>query len=627
MGIILFLFISMSTAVPYVYGDEIERVTSTSTTVYYVPYGNGIDDNGDGIIDDLNESDVEQGTLPVNRTYNVFDDWNMTYDYHNATTGVKMGGVYENLAIVEVNGSSLNPTYSAKYVAADAINRSSYGEWNDVVPLLKFKINVSSSDIMTGCQEFYYRSPIKWNDDYDEYILNIYDDEGNLVYAIAEYPFIGSIDNTSDKCVRENRTYFKIQMNLKSDTEYTFYEYVQTVDDDPINEVYIYFAPYQDIASDGLTDSYFFPGTLQSTKIETEVSWSMIFHMGIGAAGTERVIIGDNDPSADHTINIQGIYSENSTEINQVTIIMPIRTSTPLNITIDYHIESGVNSVDGWIEPAVVGLTGTLIYTFNFTDPDNTKPNDYYITIYITNLDDTDDVMTYVMYPEIVGGNATNHNVCYPSSITGPYYEIYHFAVHLELYETFDAGGGVEEDDSNTNTDWLLGAAYLLGGCVLIALAILAAPIIPLAIGLGVIGGYLIYNGLAVLTDTDLPGLIPDLASGIVRALRLIYDGLQWIGEQLYKIGILVYESLIEFGEWAIENAGLILEGIAAIVYFVLFLAFIWLSAYFYRILWAIGHLDPFLIQKISKEASSDISGVSKKIGRFGKRIKKLRRK
>jgi len=573
-----------------------------------IPYGNGIDDDLDGVIDDEDEPDVRYGDHNVNISDNtVYDTW---YDDY-IKKGVVVGGSWEELWRVTCSDNVSIPQSQTCY-QIDTIGVPQYETESNVVNLVTFYINIPPSKVMNGASEFYYRSPLKWDDTvYDEtgdaepeHWLNIYDEDNNIVWASDRNHHNLPLGPTGywtailDGSGYE-RIYYKINMNFKSEMKYRFEEYVKLQNPgDSITTVDVFMARFQDIGADEEKDTYNFWGTAHPRKIGTECGWSAIFTIGKGLAGGEKIIFGNED-NGDMSICPQPVYGSPTGMNNtaSIRIVFPLRTTKPLNISVYYYIESGgSHSTNSWMydgdSPSAKGVTGTLIFDLNITDPNHTAPNIYYFKFVITNLDEgydgapaTMQAMTFYMYPS---SNSTNDitTITNDSGVC----EINAFSSHVEVALEKAAVGGGGGKGPNLLT-CLFGIAFFIAGFILVATgigAIIGIPFIFGAItvstatavaivGTGVaaaaIGSYFTYHGLS---GHSIGETLNAMANDALRVLDTALDAWCDVISKVMDALMFVYELLVNVMGTIMNYLALIAEIIWNVMWFVAFVVVVY---------------------------------------------------
>lgn len=618
--------------------------TETTVTLYRMKY-----------------SDDTYGNVNISTTSNVFTNWSTYWNLsgygcsvynESINTGVQVGAVYENLAIANTtDGNSVTCTYDTCYNTQWRDNetwwaesaRAIYVTVDNTVPVLSFYMNISNRDIMNGAQEMWYRSPLSWDtDEYNDtdtiqHYLNIYNSDGTLVYA------------GQSKFVDTNRSYFKLNMRFYSDERYRFVEYIKTVDENPLNGVEVYFANYQDIGSDGEMDSYLFPGTPKARKFDDlEFSWSMLFVIGIGRAGTEKVLSyasltddvyfdpGDGNEHWSWQVVTQ---PENGTvnDVDYVNITIPLRCTERTTVRLRVMTRSGGITQVG-SSHVFEDITGTISATIPITDPDAGETNTYWISFEVINVTDENSYVAYVMYPKD-GVYHINNAVSYTENLTDFWPEpqntatanvaFNHFAVYFELEE-----GVVAADEEDMCIRWdtvLVGTGVLLAGVLAVAFAVPTGNIPLFLIGSGLIigGAYTIYEGVNGIEPgaSTLSVIYEGVSDGIVQLGKTVYDSLAWVSENLWDGILWVVEQVKNLGSAALYWGGIIFGAIAEFVYLLAFLAVVWIWAKFLKIMSGIvtGNIDQALAT--TTQVVGRGTKIVRKVARPTKKIMKRRKK
>lgn len=627
--------------------------TQTTVTMYRMKY-----------------TDDTYGDVNITTTDNVFDNW-ITYWNNSASatnwaynesvgTGVQIGAVYENEAIVNTTtGGSVTCTYDTAYNVVWKDNNSwwrtgvmpRYETVENTVPILKLYMNISNRDIMNGAQEMWYRSPLKWDSseynetasyyDYVKYqhFLNIYDSDGTLVYA--GQPWV----------LEDNRSYFKLNMRFYSDERYQFIEYIRTQDENPLNGIEVYFANYQDIGSDGEMDSYVFPGTPHARKFDDmELSWSMTFVIGIGRAGTEKMLsyasLGDVsylDPGdgTDHWMWQIISQAENGTinDVDYVNITIPFRCTERTTVRFNLMIQSGGTTIrqGSYIYE---NITGVISATIPFTDPDAGEINTYWIRMDIINCSNGSWV-TYMMYPR-EGAYHINNAVSFDERLDTHWPDAFgearkatafnHFAMYFEIEEGVTVHAA--EDRAIRWDTVLIGTGVLLAGLFITAFAVPTGniPLFLLGTGLIIGGAYTIIEGLNGIDpgSSTLGTILSGVGNGIVQLAKITYDSLAWISENLWDGILWVVEQIKMLGEAVLHWGGIIFGAIAEFVYLLAFLAVVWIWAKFLKIMTGIvkGDIDGALATttQVIRKGTGVVKKVYRPARKAGKFMKKRRK-
>jgi hypothetical protein len=608
-----------------------------------IPYGNGIDDDADGTIDeaDGSEPDVVTGTNNVSESQNTIGTWYPDY----LRDGVWVGGSYEELWRISASDNvSVSGTANNCY-EIDVTDQEYELVVAKTISVLTYYVNIPANKLMNGASEFWFRSPLAWDNDifhgdvdHPHHYLNIYDDDDVLVWASPNDYIPG------DKVVRDNSTnglasnyyriYYKINMNFRTDVRYRFEEYVRPMNSgDAINHVDVFMARLQDIAGDSETDMYAFWGTGYTRKLTTEASWSAIFTLGKGLMGGEKIIFGDweNTHLGSHYQELWTQWINGSASgvnnTGSLRIVFPLRTTRPLNITIEFRIRCGTTTYAWGSDPActdVTDVTGTLIYDFNITDPDPTKPNAYQFRFYFTNLwEDYNgnnaslQAMTFYIYP---GGIISYRNA------SGTF-EVNAFSAHVEIAQESTAKTKSKSAGPNIAT-MLLGIAIIIVGVLLITTVIGAVWGVPLAfsgltiatavavaggVGTVAVGAYFTLKGYQGYTiqqvfkgiADEAVRIVNDIVAGVQHLAGAIWDGLMWVVTKILELG----QAMLYWG-------GVILDALAQIVYFLAFVLVIYMWNWFLVLMKHISRGD---IEQAFAQLKKPIVKYAKKILRYSR--------
>jgi len=587
----------------------------------------------------LQYSDDSYGNVNTTYTGNVFDNWTTYWNnsgvYNESIgNGVRMGAIYESHAVVNTTTGTSVTESVAFYGRNTTYGSDTYEYWTgayapyDVyyVPIIQFYVNISNRDIMNGAQEIWYRSPVYYDDTlYESHALNIYDSDGTLV--CAEFP----------KFQYENRSYFKLTFKILSDERYRFKEGLAIVDDNPINTVQLYFANYQDIGSDGETDSYVFPGVSQARKFDDmEFSWSMIFVVGIGLAGTEKLLRLDDirDVDSDYTWEIATQDLNGAlNDVDYINVTIPFRCTERTTIRIGLFTFSGGSTSYPMGTQAyryIENITGTIHATLPVNDPDAGEPNTYRIVLRIVNITEDDAWCAYTMYPQ----EGVYHTINSVEEVGGDreLVAVNHFAMYVEIEE-----GTTVEPYSEACIRWdtvLIGTAVLIAGIFVTSFAILTGNIPLILVGAGLIvgGAYTVYEGVIGLEPgtSTLGTIYQGVSDGVVQLGKTIYDGFSWVAENAWNAILYVVEALQIFG----SGLMFVFETLADLSFFLFALLVLWVYAKFLKIMTGVvkGDIDGALAttQTVVNKPATYVKRkvrTAKSAYRTGKKIRrKLRR-
>jgi len=589
--------------------------TTTTTKYYRIPYGNGIDDNGDGIIDDMNETDVQYGEENYTANNNTIKTWHkdFTTEYGwdmDVENGIWIGGIMEELWDIDSSqNESVNPNQTplslhindttGTYEFSKEDTREA-GKW---ICAVDFNVEIDPSDAMTGCQAFLYRSPLCFDPDvmetwynpppnpdpgnYTYYMLNIFNSSGACVYVSDAFgPTLDNVTGdrpaliyggcaTPDNSTRGTnyrRYYQRPMMEFRTGETYTFKEYFVPKDYNPINSIKIYMSRHQDIANDGYENTYIFTNSSYARMVPVQCSYGMILTVGVGKAGTERIIYSYDD-SPDHPLYFDWVYINTQSKLGEmddvkaIRFIMPIRTSMPLNVTLFVKVYSGGAT---WTSAGDTfnNITGTFIFDMNVTDPDAGEPNYYRFTIRINNLGEEEDQgMTYFVYP----GEGSFHYVsdyCSGESQGAVFWD-----VMFDIVESAAALPGASESRSPDIVAMLVGfGLILIGILIMIGSFIVSSVSIPLAIAGIAFGSLVMGEGAALLYSGSIGISIPEFFGKQARAIQDIIGGIRHILGKVWDIFVQVIETLKNLGNALLHWGGIILEAIVQIIYFLAFL-------------------------------------------------------
>jgi hypothetical protein len=550
--------------------------------------------------------DGSYGNIPINTTDYVFDDWAEYYSVDDSGTeiynesinkGVQFGAFFENEAnVVPTEGDSVAQNYTMYEQSVFPPDGFSHIEVT-AIPLTQHYVEINSNKIMNGAQEIWYRSPIKWSSDYEVYRINIYNTESDeLVYVGETGRAYGNIQARDIGFVEDDRIYIKLNFKFYSDVKYRIVEGVETVDDNPISSVDIYFANNQDIGDDGEMNSYVFPGTSLSRKFEDlELSWSMCATVGIGQAGTEKMIeLSKLTAAPSRRVEIVSQYIYGSVDdVDYINITVPFRFSKATNITVvvmTYGDNSDTGSAEVTVDMEFYNVTGTLKATIPIDDSDAGETNAYRIAFRFYDVDDEDHWMSYFMIP-----SSNSFHKVFAAGSGYKLIAIPHFDMFIELEE-----GEVVEPflDAAIRLDTvLLGVGFFIAGILASSVAITHGNIPLLLVGVGLIAGgaYTIQQGLQGISpgSSTVGTVINQIASGTVKLGKIVWEGVSWVAENLWDGVLWVVEKLQIIGAGLLNIAEVIFD----FLFFILFMVVVWFWAKFLKIMDGIvsGDMDKAL--------------------------------
>jgi hypothetical protein len=586
-----------------------EDITTYEFGTYRLMWGNGIDDNGDGVIDDTGEPDVRFGNESINITKYTTDGWSASFDnlsgYNfSVDKGIIVAGHAEALwDITSSSNGSVAPTETCYETGLEPdyppllFYNTNYTVVNNVLPVVAFMMNLSSLDIMNGCQEFWYRSPLAWdstifqtNGSIPYHYLNIYRvSDGELMWASPEIetkywanPGYGTgtpkfklaSDNSTDISGYE-RVYYKINFPMRSDTKYRFEEYVKTVGDAPVNSIKVWICNAQDIGNDNITQTYIFKGTSNARAIPVEPSFGMIVTWGIGRAGVENPVFGSSYGSTMQEIVTQANQGSMTDEVFSLQVIIPLRMTNKTNIFFDIAIRN-IDYTNFYHKSiGVYNVTGTVVVEFNITDPCPGEIKYYALDIFVDGIYGDDTALMYTMYEQ----DGVNHRIENTLGIENNTQYFNNFAVEFSISES-NAPIGENQKGTFDLTYYLLGWALVLAGGLLTLTAIYAPVGVSLMYAGIVIGLATMLIGGQMQIHAMMGGTLSNftewLTEGWVRAFGGVFDGITNLFGGLIDVILGVWKAIVNLGQNILYWGGLILEAIWQIIWFLAFLIVLW---------------------------------------------------
>jgi len=622
--LVISLFILLI-AQPVLAEDTYDYVYSVSYSE--LPYGNGQDDDGDGVIDNIEEEDVVFGDFDINETAPLIDGWNSTFNTEYAVeedlrgNGIAVCPYYDQLWDIESSdNSSVNPTANICYEYNwymdnhDAID--DYALVTDkMLPAVRFYMNLSAEDIMNGAQEVWYRSPLAYDTtQMDGHVLNIWNTQtGDLIWCnlvnegvwdANDNPYIRKDNSTVGNASGYHRVYYRLNLNLRTGVRYRVEEYVSMIGDNPTNSIALYMAAFQDVADDGEQATYIFFNTSNARKIPQECAWSILCKFGIGPIGTELPIRATN--GSDHiTLNSQPIQGTNAiNDVKSVEILVPMRCSENMGtVDITLYVLSG-GDTDDFSPSDFTNQGGSLMCTFNITDPDPDEINYYELTIDWETFDYPDNVAedayaTVVMYPS--AGDCIVLDESGENTDLQPYF----FALHWEISESSTNINIPYQAKTDDSFNWL-GLAVILLGVALIIIApsvglilMHAGLISSMSIGVGAsigtlaLGAYTAVRGFEIMTGHNyINNFLQWAGSGIVRVFSGFIEGVAKIVGGIVKAVVQVIQTIVHYGELLFHYASIILMVIIEMIYLAAFLFVLVMWSLFLTMMRCILHGD-----------------------------------
>jgi len=614
---------------PAVLADEVYDM-EYEVSYFEIPYGNGIDDDGDGVIDNIEEEDVEYGEVNLSDLNSNIYQWNDTFqtehgEWNVTDNGIAIAAVHDQVwNIQSSSNASIAPEeeicYKFDYNAQDQYENGhgglqEYVKVSDkMIPAVKFNVEFKPTDIMNGASMTWYRSPIAYDpDEFEGHVLNIYrvsDDE--LIWANlndsydvgramtpyeADYPKFKADNSTTGVMSEYERIYYRLNVPLQSGVEYRFEEFLKVKDDVAQNSMKLYMAPGQDIADDGNQRTYIFSDTSNARMIPVEASWSILFKVGRGMAGTEIAI-----PTTSHFDVMSDVKKGGMNDVESVRVIIPFRTTALLDdVDVDLHVMSGGDEIKSSPATDIDAVGGTVIFDFNIDDPDAGEINYYQLEI---NFD-----------PQGGEGTATDSDTIYlnlyPSDGDGVVIANYGLFDGEDLFfcnqalqcDIIESGDALVTEDSATTTEvnWVAVGLILIGAVLMIVApyvgySVMTAGVISsttLSIAAGVIAGgttftvgaYLASQGFRIGEGGNFQSFFEWAGSGIARISTGIMDGIDVLVGGLINAIVEVAKALVYIGEQIVYYASIIFEAVAEFIWLLAFLVVIWVWSRFLDIM------------------------------------------
>jgi hypothetical protein len=419
------------------------------------------------------------------------------------------------------------------------------------------------------------------------------------------------------------RLYIKMEFPFRTDKTYKIKEYIKTVGDLPINTIKYFVAVNQDILDDNETDSYIFVGTSGARKIQVESSWSMVCLVGIGRAGMEHVIMGNDvgDPQSVQSNYINGTVLD----VKSTVLIIPLRMTQPMNITLWVFVKSGVST--GTFYYNMDNVMGTIVVGWNWNasthlDPDPTAINRYSVVLILRNFN-TSSAGQYICFSAYDKANSLvgiNNNYMDPDIIAET---LQSTAMHFEIYEYDSTLFASEKRGIDPVVTGIIGIGEIISSVILGVIAV-ATGWTPLGLFIGGIAVNMFLNGVAMVAQSAmygaLPGVLQTLADGFGRVIKPLIDGFNFIVGGLFLVAGKILEAVKFIGEAWQHYGSAILEAFVEIVWFVVFLMVMAGWALFLSIMRCILHGDFEGAWRIAKRAIKSDWAMAKKAERFAER-------
>lgn len=507
---------------------------------------------------DVPYQDGSFGGVPVNTTETVFSaTWpqNLTTPAGNAysdiTGGVQIGSVHELRATLY----SLNATTAPP--SSQTIVKFGTAVADTVVPVWSQRMRFPPTSIMNGASVFVWRSPLIWdNDSYLAHSVVFRDADTNAILGGDTLTPAAGIDGGEGALVN-GRAYHVIEMPLRSGRNWTVTEYVKLAPSSPgLSHVEVALANGADLANDGNKEGFYFPGTSAGFSFPNEeAGWSAVFLRGIGAAGIERLVLGD-DALLWNEIGTTS-FGGTGANPNTIEITLPLRTSTPLDIEVQVRVKNHTGTSFGVYTTWLHGVTGISIANFTIGQTGESGQNEYDIG-YGWNLT-TGNATTYLQYDSTTLSSHVFYSCPSYTNLTAPpplptdttchtYFPM--FTPWVEVHESTVASpppSGTASDHSFKLGQFLIGVGELIAGAALVLVG--GALFLTSETGIGFVAAVAAEaGGLALLTNGVFRvqyglGLITD--EEFENAQRALLGGAALVATGACLVTLLVASPLI----------------------------------------------------------------------------------
>ncbi|MHB8586649.1 MAG: hypothetical protein ACYDDF_12550 [Thermoplasmatota archaeon] len=489
------------------------EVTNVETRHYSVGWDSGVN-----------------GTLdPANFTH-PYDTFPGSIDPGQPTEpGVTLAGFHELLlrGTSFENGTAQPDPHSAARYTAPGLGRAPSPNSHGPIPALSYTLRLPAEVVMNGASSWYYRSPIAWDENFTRHFLDITDPTGRLVVArMFDTPDAepgAFADNVAESRVVANRLYYRVDAVLHSDVNYTVTEYVETQGDIGINHLDVWTAEGQDIDGNGVTSYRVFPGTPEERIVDYgDPSFLFRFVYGTGVGGHVN-LVRSSPQYQTLLLEANDVYTRTEEPVsgiaNELRIVMPLRTTRPLNGTLTV-----VNNADNATCSAnFTNATATLLLLCPISNPAlwpaHVGPARLSVYLDIVNFTsapspggcpqgvaDTYGTCTILSWPETEKDPAApdtgTYSLDFYNGSTLARREVHESSPWIEVYEIHaDQPSAANEGSSSLSA--LDGAALIATGLILLATAIVAPYVVvslTLAAAAGATGGaglYLFTQGIA----------------------------------------------------------------------------------------------------------------------------------
>lgn len=395
--------------------------------------------------------------------------WNRTGD--TIPEGVSLSGFQEtSIRMIGAGNLTANESTRPWYTAPEGQRLQGAPS----IPLIAFGVHLNASKVMSGSSEFYYRSPLIWQEGrYAAHYLNVFDDTGRVVIA-DRYDPLHEIGNVTNAELDHGRLYYHLVAKLQSGVTYRFVEFVNQTQANwglGLDHVDTFVAGHQDVDDDGTLGGIVFPGTTAQHDFsgEFDFAYSFRFIFGIGPGGTMNLIRPLE--GTDSVILKTTSFAPRNQSIlnNRFDLYVPLRLTQPVTVRVvlsgcinETVYERGHNTEICGSQPGgpnniwehveftrtIENLTGSIIEHFECDCPealDPTQAHVWYVTLTFDMLPDPngditkEPVITYPMFQEDApNGQPGIHVVSWHNASLTRTVQPIEWAMWAEVYEAHE---------------------------------------------------------------------------------------------------------------------------------------------------------------------------------------------
>lgn len=404
-----------------------------------------------------------------------------------------------------------------------------------------FNVALNATQTGSGFSEWYYRSPILYRDD-------LY--EGHAVVMSDALGVIASDDcpGVTVDCERVgDRLFYHFQGLFPSGRNVTITEYLRPRAGGPqvLDFLDVYASLYQDIDGNG-REVDFFPNSGSSERPMHDFDLGYSFRFVVGSHPSEAFLtIRSNNSTPQHSVRFWVNNPISSSAVNQLQLVMPMRTTTPLNVSVTILPLNSSMPVGPFFAPNV---TQNLVIDLAMAGATWTSSSNHTFRVQVDFwMNDTGNLTNWVFMPMERDVSSTLEQIDTASNATRVHF--YQVRPWAEVRESIRVGGAtpsgpLESSGTPETRDWSTRAKEALLGLGLIGLSVgsvfLGAFVagasfglaIPIALGVGAAGFSAGAAGITLVADAvfspDGTGLISDgLKARIGQEAQMVADVLK----------------------------------------------------------------------------------------------------